>query len=74
MTNDEIHRRFSHHPPSPATAVSHSEVRVAYIEFVEKLNKLMPTEDVRGTRELSLMFTALEEASFWAQAHIARDS
>ena len=74
MTNDEIHRRFSHHPPSPATAVRHGEVRTAYIEFAEKVNELMPTDDVRGTRELSLMFTALEEASFWAQAHIARNS
>lgn len=70
IDNDEIERRFSSYPPTPETHRVHDAVRAAYISHAENLLGLFGEGE---SREKSLLFTALEESSFWAHAHIARN-
>ncbi len=69
MDQAEIERRFVYIPPNEQTREIHNAVRGHVLTFAEELNTLLPGE----SREKSLFFTALEEASFWAHAHIARN-
>ncbi len=69
MDAAEIGRRFIYHPPNEKTRGIHDEVREVTLNFAVLMDNLMPGE----SREKSLFFTALEEASFWAHAHIARN-
>jgi len=69
MDKTEIERRFVYHPPNDQTRAFHDAIRADMLAFAEKMNILLPDE----SREKSLFFTALEEASFWSHAHIARN-
>ena len=66
---EEVEKRFAHHPPDEASAVVHEHVRTLFKDFVGQLDQLMPAT----SRELSLMHTQMEQAAFWAHAHIARN-
>ena len=68
MTVDDINKRFTHYPPANDEDVSyHSQVRHAIWGAAECLRLLCPEG-----RELSLAITKLEEATFWANAALAR--
>ena len=67
LTLEDIRLRFKSHPPkTPQIAGIHVDVRTNFIEFATAMNGLP------SGREKALMYTALEEASFWAHAAIAR--
>lgn len=65
---EEIERRFTHHVPTESRLPIHNEARRRFKEFADDLGGLLPE-----SREKSLAFTALEEASFWAHAAVARN-
>jgi len=65
----ELERRFVYHPPTADTRGVHEQVREATLQYAALVSRLMEDE----SRETSLFFTNLEEASFWAHAHIARN-
>ena len=69
MDYDELQKRFRYHPPNDTTKAMHEEVRGLGIEFAARLDEELPGE----SREKSLAFTNLEQALFWANAHIARN-
>jgi hypothetical protein len=69
MDEAEIRRRFQHHRPIGAVATAHNEVREDFATFASQVLNGLPEG-----REKALAFTALEEASFWAHAAIARAS
>lgn len=69
VTNEDIDRRFDHHPPSSqAKADLHAKLRANC-----KAAALAFTEELPPSRELSLAITKLEEAMFWANAALARE-
>lgn len=63
----EIEKRFTHHRPDATAEEKHNWARAAFLAFAEGLADELP-----DSREKSLAFTALEEASFWAHAAVAR--
>lgn len=66
-----IQRDFTYHPPATATVVRlHEDTRRDFRSLAFALVTRGPTP----SRELSLALTALEEACFWANANIARNS
>lgn len=68
MLSDLTHR-FQYHPPSSPLIVSlHTHFRTACGDVAKDAAKKLP-----NCRELSLAFTALEEAAFWLNAAIARN-
>ena len=69
--NERIENDFSFHPAKPegGTAYNHDRVR-----FILKGVAIDLTAYVPAGREQSLMLTKLEEAMFWANAGIARNS
>lgn len=69
MTPAELLRRFTYHPPGPATRVMHDGLRKLEREYAARLDALLPGE----SREKSLAFTAFEESTFWGHAHLARN-
>lgn len=65
----EIERRFTHHVPADKQVRNrHDLTRNFFKQFARGLVEVLPEG-----REKSLAFTALEEASFWAHAAVARD-
>lgn len=70
---DEIDNRFGFHKGTlegpNATVPRHAELRKAYREFAERLDKALA-----DSREKSLAFTALQEASMWSHFCIASDA
>lgn len=68
MTYEELAKRFTHHPPDAARVKLHEAARSAISEAAFAI-----TEGMQDSRELSLAVTKLEEALFWANAHIARN-
>jgi hypothetical protein len=68
MTPEELDRRYTYHAPDDETRALHDTVRAQEKQFAEFMDSML--ED---SREKSLMLTKLEEAMFWAHAHIARN-
>jgi hypothetical protein len=67
---EQIEHRFGFHKATVegenATLPKHRDTRLAFREFAEKLDELLP-----DSREKSLAFTALQEASMWTHCAIA---
>lgn len=68
ITDADIERRFTYHRPEGRKVQGHEDIRSRFKAFAYTLADTLPPG-----REKSLAFTALEEASFWAHAAIARD-
>lgn len=68
ISKSEIENRFGFHPANDTTKGKHQVVRVWFAGIATDLVDLVP-----DGREQSLMITALEEASMWANAGIARN-
>jgi hypothetical protein len=64
----DIERRFTYHRPEGRKVQDHDDVRREFKAFASDVLSALP-----GGREKSLAFTALEEASFWAHAAVARE-
>lgn len=67
MWTEDFQRRFDFHQATQVSQVRHASVRDTFKETAFELARLP------DGREKSLAFTALEEASFWAHAAIARE-
>lgn len=67
LSEADIERRFTYHRPEGAKIEGHEDVRRDFKAWANQLNQVLPPG-----REAALAFTALEEASFWAHAAIAR--
>lgn len=63
----EVENRFGFHPANDVTKPLHQAVRENFIDFTLNMIDIVP-----DGREQALMITALEEASMWANAGIAR--
>lgn len=68
MTDDQIARNFTYHPPKPGQPEKYTAIR----EKAKELAMLMHAE-CPISRELSLAFTNLEQSVMWANAAIARN-
>lgn len=68
ITDDDIHERFTYHPPSPAGSESHGELTMGFMKLAHLINSVCP-----DGREKSTVLTKLEEGKFWASAAIARN-
>lgn len=72
-----IGSRFTYHPPeSRRVEAKHEAVREELKRTTKTLLSVMegdPIGDQQPSRELSMFVTKLEEAMFWANAHIARN-
>jgi len=69
MTNDNIVKRFEHHPPKDEFTVSqHENTRAETRELAKFYEATLPEG-----REKALAITKLEEALMWANAAIARN-
>jgi hypothetical protein len=70
---EEIEHRFGFHKATiegdNATLPKHRDTRLAFREFAEVLDNLLP-----ASREKSLAFTALQEASMWTHCAIAMEA
>jgi hypothetical protein len=64
---EELSRRFTYHQPDAARARQHANVRTWILEVATLLDEELP-----DGREKSLAVTHLEEATFWANAALAR--
>lgn len=70
IDRDEVARRFRHYPPpDEARTLAHVHARSTVAAAAGDLADSLPE-----CREKSLAITALEEAMFWANAAIARQS
>lgn len=70
LSDEEINRRYTYHPPTdPRIRDLHDACREFERDIAQHINNL-PGDD---SRERSLAFTALEEMSFWIHAHVARN-
>lgn len=70
---NEIEHRFGFHNATlegdNATLPRHRDTRIAFKKFAELLDSRLP-----DSREKSLVFTALQEASMWSHCAIAMDA
>lgn len=66
---NDLENRFTYHAPKPGQADSYQTIRLKALQFALLVDQLAPE-----SRELSLAITKIEEAVFWANAAIARDS
>lgn len=70
MDHADIRHRFAFHPATDQEKRNdHTSARMACRQAADKINELCP-----DGREKSLAITKLEEAMFWANAAIARDT
>jgi hypothetical protein len=69
VPQDDIDNRFTYHPASPARGALHSDIRGALRAVASSFNDKLPPG-----RELATALTKLEEAMFWANAALARNS
>ncbi len=75
VTQEELDRRFSHHPPIKADETpdedriaNHTGARIRCLGLAEWIAFHVP-----DGREQSLALTKLEEVMFWCNAGIARE-
>jgi len=68
MTQEDLNNRFTYHAPKPGQPEIYKKLRDNAKWLAEIINELCPE-----SREKSLAITKLEEASFWANASIARN-
>ena len=68
MTDAEMDKRFTYHPPKENQAKRYETVRMFAKTYAMFLDKTCP-----DSRELSLALTKIEESVFWANAAIARN-
>jgi hypothetical protein len=66
---DELDRRFDYHAPDRYREAKHQLIRAVFKDTAGIIERELPEG-----REKSLVLTKLEEAMFWANAAIARDS
>jgi hypothetical protein len=67
VTPEELHERFTYHPPKPGQPELYQALRGKGKELAELIVASTPE-----SREQSLALTNLEQACFWANAAIAR--
>lgn len=67
---DNLHNRFTYHPPTGDQPETYRLIRGWGLDFATALDDL----GVPESREKSLAVTKIEEAVFWANAAIARNS
>ena len=71
--SEEIENRFGFHKGTiegpNATAPRHADLRVGFREFAAYLDARLS-----DSREKSLVFTALQEASMWSHCAVAKDA
>ncbi len=65
---DELHKRFTYHPPHGDQAQRYEDIRRNGANFAGFLLASCPE-----SRELSLALTNIEQAVMWANAAIARN-
>lgn len=68
ISDDELVRRFTYHPPTADRAIRHETIRTLFLDFADTISHLIP-----DGREEALVYTKLEEALFWANAAVARN-
>ncbi len=68
MDTNQIENNFTYHAPKEGQPELYEQIRGEAKEYAHFLNGNCPQ-----SRELSLAFTKLEEAVFWANASIARN-
>ena len=68
MDNEELDKRFTHHPPKDDQPLKYQSIREAGHDFAELIYLRCP-----DSRERSLAITKIEEAVMWANAAIARN-
>lgn len=66
-STQDLENRFGFHPATEETKPLHEWTRGIFLEVANAVSKKIP-----NGREKSLVLTHLEEASFWANAAIAR--
>jgi len=73
--DEELKRRFVYHAPTEETRAVHEEIRAEMLAFARTIVDTLqgPSGQMPASREVSLALTALEECSFWAHAHVARN-
>lgn len=73
LGTNEIEHRFGFHKATVegdnATLPRHRDLRLRYKNFAAFLDDLLP-----DSREKSLVFTALQEASMWSHCAVAMDA
>lgn len=65
---DDLENRFTYHPPKEGQPERYTELREAAKAFARLIVANTPS-----SREQSLALTNLEQATFWANAAIARN-
>lgn len=73
---EEFNKDFDFHAATPETGPMHERIRhTMKVAVGEVFNtcRVLPEADRLPSRELSLFRTAMEEAMFWANAHVARN-
>lgn len=72
----QIENDFEYHPATERTGPIHTRIRMAMRHATERVLSecgVDASDERIPTRELSLFKTAMEEAMFWANAHVARN-
>lgn len=69
MIHEDLVNRFTYHPPKTGQPEKYEFLRDYALGLAEQIDIACP-----DSREKSLSITALEEAVFWANAAIARNS
>lgn len=69
MDTQDIQNRFVFHPATPEQGEKYAQMRQKFLELAEYINETCP-----DSREKSVAITQLEQAQFWANASIARNS
>lgn len=67
MDKEDIDNRFTYHAPKPWQPEIYQNIRSIAKELALYINEMVPEG-----REKSIAITKLEEATFWANAGIAR--